>query len=229
MPSTNTHAWHLIGKGAQSGLIITNNQYKGRGQRKNNWISSIHGAITFSLFIKKELSSNLLTTLPILTGLSVQQALLNFNVKALLKWPNDIILNNKKIGGVLCESNIRGDTTKYIVIGIGINVNDDKNSLIKKKLNNATSLKIEYGSDYEREIIISSIVDRLELNLNLFPNNLKKIIHDWEAVCCHINKNINFKNHIKSGEGKFLGLDDDGSVKIIVNEKLERFSDLQII
>ena len=107
MPSTNTHAWHLIGKGAQSGLIITNNQYKGRGQRKNKWISSIHEAITFSLFIKKELSSNLLTTLPILTGLSVQQALLNFNVKALLKWPNDIILNNKKIGGVLCESNIR--------------------------------------------------------------------------------------------------------------------------
>ena len=51
MPSTNTHAWHLISKGAQSGLIITNNQYKGRGQRKNKWISSIHGAITFSLFI----------------------------------------------------------------------------------------------------------------------------------------------------------------------------------
>ena len=98
-----------------------------------------------------------------------------------------------------------------------------------KKLKNASSLKIEYGSDYEREIIISSIVDRLELNLNLFPNNLKKIIHDWEAVCCHINKNINFKNHTKSGEGKFLGLDDDGSVKIIVNEKIERFSDLQII
>ena len=65
--------------------------------------------------------------------------------------------------------------------------------------------------------------------VRLFPNNLKKIIHDWETVCCHINKNINFKNHTKSGEGKFLGLDDDGSVKIIVNEKIERFSDLQII
>ena len=78
---------------------------------------------------------------------------------------------------MLCESNVRGDTSKYIVIGIGINVNDDKNSLIKKKLNNATSLKIEYGSDYEREIIISSIVDRLELNLNLFPNNLKREIY----------------------------------------------------
>ena len=112
LPSTNTYAWNLIDQGRKSGIILTSNQYDGKGQQNNNWLSSIQGGITFSLFFNRELPSNQLGVLPILAGLSIQEAMLNHAITVSLKWPNDILLNNKKIGGILCESNTRGKVSK---------------------------------------------------------------------------------------------------------------------
>ena len=229
LPSTNSHSWDLIHNGNESGVVLTSDQFNGKGQRNNNWISSIHGSITFSLFAQKELPSNVLSMLPILAGLSVQQGLLDFNINALLKWPNDIMLNNKKIGGVLCESNIRGSFSKFIVIGVGLNVNDDQKSLIENNLKNATSLKAECGKEYVREKIICSVIDRLELNLSQFPKNSKSIINGWESVCSHLNMEIDFKNNLETLSGKFLGLNNDGRAKILLHKKKKKLANIQVI
>ena len=90
LPSTNTYAWNLIDKGKESGIILTSNQFDGKGQRNNNWLSSIQGGITFSLFFNRKLPSNQLGVLPILAGLSIQEAMLNHAITVSLKWPNDI-------------------------------------------------------------------------------------------------------------------------------------------
>ncbi len=229
LPSTNTYAWDLIDKGKESGIILTSNQYNGKGKRNNNWLSSIHGGIAFSLFLNRELPSNQLGVLPVLAGLSIQEALLNHAVTVSLKWPNDILLKNKKIGGILCESNTRGKVSKYIIIGIGMNVNDNQKSLNKNNLHNATSLKIVHNKEYGREKIISSIIDQLMLNLNSFPMNSKDIIKRWELNCSHMNEEVAFKNNSLSVSGVFKGLNSDGSAKISVNNKLKKLTKIKFL
>ena len=228
LPSTNTYAWNLIDKGKESGIILTSNQFDGKGQRNNNWLSSMQGGITFSLFFNRKLPSNQLGVLPILAGLSIQEAMLNHAITVSLKWPNDILLKNKKIGGILCESNTRGKVSKYIIIGIGMNVNDDRKSLNESSLHHASSLKIVYKKEFEREKIIASIIDQLEVNLNSFPMNSKDIIKKWELTCSHMNKEVAFKNNSLSVSGIFKGLNSDGSAKILVNKQLKKLTSIQI-
>ena len=109
-----------------------------------------------------------------------------------------------------------------------MNVNDDRKSLNENNLHHASSLKIVYKKEYERENIISSIIDQLELNLNSFPMNSKDIIKKWELTCSHMNKEVAFKNNSLSVSGIFKGLNSDGSAKILVNKQLKKLTSIQI-
>ena len=81
------------------------------------------------------------------------------NINGGLKWPNDIILNKKKIGGVLCETKIQNEIIEWIVIGIGINVNESEDDLDSNIVNNASSLFIELGQNTQRERVVANILD----------------------------------------------------------------------
>ena len=120
--STNDDAFELISNNeAKHGmLIITDYQKKGRGRRNNTWFSTPGDNLTFSLIIKKtdEYNSGLFS---ILSGLSVVKGIKEFTgIECKLKWPNDIMLNDKKVGGILIETKNNND---YLVIGIGLNIN----------------------------------------------------------------------------------------------------------
>ena len=84
--------------------------------------------------------------------------MLNHAITVSLKWPNDILLKNKKIGGILCESNTRGKVSKYIIIGIGMNVNDDRKSLNESSLHHASSLKIVYKKELSGKSFHQSLI-----------------------------------------------------------------------
>ena len=104
----------MIKDGVKSGIILTDQQLDGKGQRGKKWISQKTKSITFTVFINREIDSSKIGYLPLLCGLSVKNALADFNVSASLKWPNDIILNRKKVGGILCESRITQKNQKIL-------------------------------------------------------------------------------------------------------------------
>lgn len=99
LESTNSEAWEIIDEGAQSGaLVVTDHQFSGKGRADRKWSAVPNKSLTFSLLLFPDFDANLSGWLPILSGLAVQKALLNFDTDVRLKWPNDLILDGKKSG-----------------------------------------------------------------------------------------------------------------------------------
>ncbi len=200
----------MISKGASSGIVITDQQLSGKGQRGRKWVFQGGKSVAFSFFSNHDIDSNKIGYLPILSGLAVRNALTKLNVYSQLKWPNDIIVNGKKIGGILCESTIRKKSSRNIVIGIGMNINQDENDVQNLNIPNAGSLKTEYNKAFVREEVISSVINNLEILLQSFPKNINKITHNWVKACAHLNQDIELSYNSKKIKGIFKGLGDNG-------------------
>ena len=143
-------------------ICIAEEQTKGRGRRGKSWISPKFKNIYFSLnsyFKKEDLSG-----LSIAVALSVSKVLTKINVMSLIKWPNDLLVGNKKICGILIETAKVGELTK-VVIGIGINVNMEYSELIDQEW---TSIKLEKKKSVDRNSIITEMINQLCITLNKF-------------------------------------------------------------
>ena len=143
-------------------ICIAEEQTKGRGRRGKSWISPKFKNIYFSLnsYLKKEDLSGL----SIAVALSVSKVLTKINVMSLIKWPNDLLVGNKKICGILIETAKVGELTK-VVFGIGINVNMENSELIDQEW---TSIKLEKKETVDRNPIITEMINQLCSTLNKF-------------------------------------------------------------
>ena len=208
--STNQYAWNVITKNIKNAtVVITKNQTNGKGQRENKWFSSPNKSLTFSIIMKVNKKYDELLSLK--TGISVIDGIKkNTSIDCHLKWPNDIMINEKKVGGILIEKK-KGN----IVIGVGVNVNEnleDINPLIR---NQSTSLKIMSNLSIQLETLLAHILNKFESNY--YQINYKNIIKKWEKNCCHINKNIKFHQNHKIINGKFSGLTNNGNAIINID------------
>ena len=143
-------------------ICIAEEQTKGRGRRGKSWISPKFKNIYFSLnsYLKKEDLSGL----SIAVALSVSKVLSKINLMSFIKWPNDLLVGNKKICGILIETAKVGELTK-VVIGIGINVNMEYSELIDQEW---TSIKLEKKQSVDRNSIITEMINQLCITLNKF-------------------------------------------------------------
>ena len=224
LESTNSEAWEIIDEGAQSGaLLITDNQYNGRGRFDQKWYASPDKSLTFSILLLSDLESAISGWIPILTGIAIQKALVKFDTSVKLKWPNDLLLNGKKIGGILCESKVKGNFLNQIVIGIGLNVNETKEDFNPTIQSIANSLHIASGKFYQRERVLAEIVNELEPWITGLPKNKEQIQFEWEAVCGHLKEEIQFHNGNEIVSGIFKSLGKSGSAVIEVEGKETQF------
>ena len=143
-------------------ICIAEEQTKGRGRRGKSWISPKFKNIYFSL--SSYLNKEDLSGLSIAVALSVSKVLTKINVMSLIKWPNDLLVGNKKICGILIETAKVGELTK-VVIGIGINVNMEYSELIDQEW---TSIKLEKKQSVDRNSIITEMINQLCITLNKF-------------------------------------------------------------
>lgn len=218
LDSTNTKAWELITENVVNGtVVITDNQLKGRGRRSNEWLSTPSENLTFSIILYSNSPLNQINYYSLIAGLAISDCLLEYNIIAKLKWPNDVSINGKKVGGILCESKICGGLIKSMVIGIGLNVNVEKTSL-PQVLQNATSLFIESGSQFKLEKLLANILNHLENRIQATdkPNTL---LHDWEARCAHLNQLVTFHVDKQIVGGIFKGLSPTGQARMLIDNK----------
>tara|TARA_B100001750_G_C15491290_1_gene591415 strand:+ start:199 stop:933 length:735 start_codon:yes stop_codon:yes gene_type:complete len=210
--STNDEIWnHKITSNPL--IIITDRQTKGRGRRSNNWFSKKYESLLFSIGIidqqPKLISQKI--SIAIADAITSQTQL---NPK--IKWPNDILINSKKVGGILIEKKKR-----VVNIGIGINVNIRYNDFPKELKNNMTSLYVETNKHLSREKLLSQIIKSIDYYLNL---NEDSTISKWNAMCAHNNSEIKFHHENKLISGIFLGIDSSGSAIIQENQEVNYYS-----
>lgn len=162
--STNDIAMQLIKKAdIQEGVIVlTDDQTQGRGQRGNQWVSEKGSNLIMSIILKpKFLRAQDQFALNILASLSVKEAISHFIPEASVKvkWPNDVLINDKKLTGILIENSIQGNLISHSVIGIGVNVNQEKMNFEK-----ATSMLLQTGDKFEIDNFLEILVIRMEQN-----------------------------------------------------------------
>ena len=180
--STNTYLKELA-KETQlidETVVITENQLSGRGQMGSGWLSREGQSLTFSLFkVFKELSAEQQFSISMAVSMGIAEALKLLNVPNIsIKWPNDILSAKKKICGILIENVLEGNNVKYSIIGIGLNVNETE----FHNLPQASSMKLESGSNFELEEVLQKVVTRVFENLkNLASIPFSEIREKYEG------------------------------------------------
>tara|TARA_Y100001958_G_C21079692_1_gene436465 strand:+ start:111 stop:863 length:753 start_codon:yes stop_codon:yes gene_type:complete len=206
--STNDEVWNHIKKNNHI-VVVAENQKKGRGRRNNSWLSLSEKSLTFSLGIQLNKSNSNL--IPLISSIAIYNAIYEIcKINIGIKWPNDILCNEKKIAGILIESKLK-EMKKTFNIGIGINVNWNKNDIVSSNIPNITSISLEANKNIIREIILSNFMLQIE-NLLLISN--EEIIQQWIARCMHINKKVTFHYNDEIIHGLFKGIDTNGFAKI---------------
>ena len=161
--STNDDVWACFqNKKPEGTIIIADHQQKGRGRRQSKWFSVPSKSLTFSFLLLPEMTFEKLCILPLLTGVSIVKGIHTItNILSGLKWPNDIMLSRKKMGGILIESrtNIQG---LGVVVGIGLNINENSDDIPEDLQNQAISLAIDSGKEFGRELILAAILNEFE-------------------------------------------------------------------
>ena len=211
--STNKESWKYYNVKENDLLVLlTKNQTNGKGRRGNTWYSTKNKSLTFS--IKKEYNTQLDILISYKIGLSIIEAIENLcDLRCKLKWPNDIIYNNKKLGGILIEKK-----DNNLVIGVGINVNENEENLNFEINQNITSLKINTNSIVVLENLLANILNNFEFNY--FNLSDSEILDYWNSKCAHINKKIKFHRNKSLISGVFKGLNSDGQAIIEMKNKI---------
>lgn len=218
--STNTKAKEIAEKGAVNGTtIISEEQTSGKGRLGRQWTSPKYKGIWMSIILKPNIKPNYAPLITQIAAAAVFKALLSQGVKASIKWPNDIIVNNKKVCGILTEMNSELDKIHYIILGIGVNVNIESYEFPNELKNIATSLKAETNKLYNRKILVSEILNNFEYLFEDFVNtkNLKKSIDICKKNSFIIGKEVLINKKGEEIPVKIIDIDDEG--KLIVEYK----------
>lgn len=215
--STNNEAKKLASSGCSEGIvIISEEQTMGRGRLGRNWVSPKFKGIWMSIVLRPDIDPMNVAKITQVGAAAVLKAIKEQGINAYIKWPNDIVLNNKKVCGILTEMSGEINNVNYVVMGIGINVNIDKEDFPEEIEEIATSLKIEEGKSIERKALVASILNNLEELYKEFIKNedIKTSIDICRENSILIGKSVRIINRNDEIQAQALDLSDDG--KLIV-------------
>ena len=213
--STNTKAQELAEKGYQSGtLVVADKQESGKGRRGRSWVSPSGTGIFMTLMIKPDINPNNASMLTLVAALAVAKAITSVTgEEAMIKWPNDIVVNGKKVCGILTEMNAQFDYINHIVVGIGINVHNE--SFPEEISQMASSLMIEAGGKrFHRAQIIAETMSYFEQYYDTFlkTQDLSALVREYDKLLVNRNKSVRVLDPKEPFDGKAMGITSKGEL-----------------
>lgn len=213
--STNTKAQELAEKGYPSGtLVVADKQESGKGRRGRSWVSPSGTGIFMTLMIKPDINPNNASMLTLVAALAVAKAITSVTgEEAMIKWPNDIVVNSKKVCGILTEMNAQFDYINHIVVGIGINVHNE--SFPEEISQMASSLMIEAGGKrFHRAQIIADTMSYFEQYYDTFlkTQDLSALVREYDELLVNRNKSVRVLDPKEPFDGKAMGITPKGEL-----------------
>ena len=223
-PSTNHAAMALAMDGAPDGtVVVADTQTSGRGRLGRQWYSPPGRNLYCSIILRRPMSpdrvSQWLSWVPLLSAVAVARAIqVTSALRPSLKWPNDILLEHSKVGGLLCESSGTGTANAVVIVGIGLNVNMWRDTFPEELRHLATSLAAEAGRPFDRAVLLATLLSELELRYDAFSSGAwVDIKREYELRCATIGQHV--RVDMADGEciaGRAESIGDDGSLQITV-------------
>ena len=213
--STNDWAKELVEHGATEGTItIAEIQTTGRGRFGRKWISP-KGGLWLSIILKPKIKPRESIKLVFLASLAVAEVLHElYTLDVQIKWPNDILINKRKVCGILIETSIVYDEINYIILGIGINANFNVQRNLPKVLwDSTTSLEDELGRKVDLEKLFKALIEKLDFLYKQFLNKeFDPILKRWKNFAKFFNHVVRIKSETTDIQGIALGIDNNGAL-----------------
>ncbi|NIM91216.1 MAG: biotin--[acetyl-CoA-carboxylase] ligase [Candidatus Aminicenantes bacterium] len=217
--STNDLAKKKAEKGVAEGtVIIAEEQTKGKGTKGRNWYSAKNMGLYASAILYPENPD--ISLLPLMAGLAVKEAIAeSLSVSVGLRWPNDLLWEEKKLGGILCESDFVGNRLNYVILGIGLNLYHDPEDFPEEIRPLAASLKMVTDLEINEERLLRSLWKSLSRWYRLFSQGQSiKIAHSYERnSLLRPGQKLKLENEKGEFTGVYRGIDQRGG--LILEEK----------
>lgn len=210
LTSTNTEAADQARKGADEGLcVVAGEQTAGRGRQGRAWISQKDSGVFLSLVLRPRIDPRHITLIPLLGAVAVHEVLsMPFGIAADIKWPNDVLVHEKKVSGILSEA-VETPNGLAVILGIGINV---KNVSLPE---NATSIEAESGIKADRNAIISALTNKISGLYGKLHSRPAAIADEWKKRSSYSeNKAVQVRSFGESFNGVTCGLEENGALRV---------------
>ncbi|MBM7633502.1 biotin--[acetyl-CoA-carboxylase] ligase [Geomicrobium sediminis] len=204
-------------KAAHGTIAVCEQQTNGRGRLNRPWQTEMGQNIMFSTLVKPDISLQLAPQMTLVASIAVAKTVEAVTGEQVsIKWPNDIYLNGKKIAGILTEVQAEANCVEMMVIGIGMNVNESKQSIEENDLSEkATSLSIETNRTYNRRDVLQQLLITFENEYERWLSvGFASMKTEWEERAHLYQKRVTVKNVNREQVGTMVGITDEGVLKL---------------
>jgi len=203
LPSTMNEAYRLaLEEEAEGSVVCAEGQSKGKGRLGRTWLSPKGKGVYLSMILRPRLSPTDGAKLTLLSAVAVCEAIKNVtNIQASIKWPNDVLVDNKKVAGILTEMSSELDSIRFVIIGVGINVNNQESALPPQ----ATSLKIVLKENVSRVILVQELLQCMDRKYRqLAKEGFAPAMTDWKVLSSTLGRDIRIVDQNGEVQGKLL-------------------------
>lgn len=228
LDSTNIYAKKIASEDFKDGtVVIAEEQTSGRGRLGRQWVSPKGRGIWMTILLKPDIMPSEASKLTLVSAYAVCRALERYGLAARIKWPNDIVVNGKKLCGILTEMSADIDEIKYVTVGIGINANLDVSDFGDEIASTATSIKIETGKPVSRKTVVGCVLNEFEYVYEAFIRNgsIEDFLEGYKTRSAVLGKDIRVIYKKEELLGKAVDISAEGHLVI----KLEDGSTKEII
>ncbi|HVP15983.1 MAG TPA: biotin--[acetyl-CoA-carboxylase] ligase [candidate division Zixibacteria bacterium] len=222
--STSEWAKNLAKMGAGEGTVaVAETQTAGRGRLGREWASP-RGGLWFSIVLRPKLEASEAAKLVFVASLAVAEALHEkYGLRTETKWPNDVLVQGKKICGVLAEMNTKGETINYVVLGIGVNANFANDALPEFVKTNATSIEKEFGKKIRLESLLKALLEKMETIYDRYLEaGFSPLLEQWKTYAGFLGRKVVITDQEERLNGLALDVDLDGALILKLEDGTRR-------
>ena len=215
--STNDVIEKLARDGVKEGAVVfAESQSKGRGRLGRKWLSPTRKGLWFSVLLRPDLRPQEATQLTVASATALRRAIKNVTgLTAEIKWPNDLLIGGKKVAGILTEMSAEVDRVRHIILGIGVDANQDADEFPAELRHLATSLKMAGGETISRAELATEMLRELDVDYaRICSGKFSQVANEWEAGCATIGKTVSVQMGVRLVRGCAEALDDDGALLV---------------
>ena len=215
--STNDIVDKLARDGVKEGVVVfAESQTKGRGRLGRKWLSPAKKGLWFSILLRPQLRPPETTRLTVASATALRRAIQSHTgLQAEIKWPNDILIGGRKVAGILTELSAELDRVKYVILGIGVDVNLSHAELPPELRKIATSIKAELGRTVSRAELAVAILRELDRDYAAVTDGqFQNLADEWEEHCGTIGHRVKIRIGQREISGRAESLGDDGALLV---------------
>jgi BirA family transcriptional regulator, biotin operon repressor / biotin---[acetyl-CoA-carboxylase] ligase len=211
--STNDVVEKLARDGVKEGVVVfAESQKKGRGRLGRKWMSPPRKGLWFSVLLRPKLPPQAATRVTLAAATALARAIHEeTSLIPAIKWPNDILIAGRKAAGILTELSAELDDIKHLVLGVGLDVNLERDDFPPEMQRTATSLGLEAGQRFDRAALAAAVLRALDADYaRVCTGEFSAVADEWERQCTTLGKNVRIQVGDRIVAGRAESLDEDG-------------------